>query len=188
MTHKQSIQQGVGLVEVMVSLLLLAVAVLAYAALQVQAIKSTDESLQRSQSLVMMRNLGEKVRTNPSAIMTYANQLNEAIKLPDNNCGLDGRIITVLCSPDQLAKAESYYFKEKLVNTGLKMTMYPCPTTREKTTDSIMYSYCLLSAWGDTTPTIAQATTQDSNGAESHDCISNNGSYLPKATCIMMEL
>ena len=41
-THQQ---QGVGLVEVMVALLLLAVGVMGFAALQMTAIKATDESL-----------------------------------------------------------------------------------------------------------------------------------------------
>ena len=47
-------QQGFGLIEVMVSLLILAIAVLGFAAMQGQAIKATDESLERTQSLVMM--------------------------------------------------------------------------------------------------------------------------------------
>lgn len=61
-------QQGFGLIEVMVSLLILAVAVLGFTAMQGQAIKATDESLERTQSLVMMRNMGEKIRLNPTEI------------------------------------------------------------------------------------------------------------------------
>ena len=38
-------QKGVGLIEVMVAVLILAVAVLGFSALQMQAVKATDESL-----------------------------------------------------------------------------------------------------------------------------------------------
>ena len=43
-------QAGVGLIEVMVALLLLAVAVLGFSAMQMSAIKATDESLMRTRS------------------------------------------------------------------------------------------------------------------------------------------
>ena len=48
---KLSSQQGVGLIEVMVALLLLAVAVLGFSALQMNALNATDESLVRSRAM-----------------------------------------------------------------------------------------------------------------------------------------
>jgi type IV pilus assembly protein PilV len=69
-------QTGVGLIEVMVALLLLTVAVLGYSALQGQAIKATNESFERTQSLVMMRNIAEKIHANPDSISIYKTQIN----------------------------------------------------------------------------------------------------------------
>lgn len=43
-------QQGIGLIEVLVALLLLAVAVLGFSAMQITAIKATDETILRSQA------------------------------------------------------------------------------------------------------------------------------------------
>lgn len=189
-------QSGVGLVEVMVALLLLMVAVLGYSALQGQAIKVTNESLERSQSLVMMRTIAEKIHANPSAITTYENSLNivGTPTSPSKLCGLDGIAVTALCQPAELAAAESFKIRSELQNYDFQIQMHPCPNTGGTGTNAaanIMYSYCLISAWGDTTPTIG--TNKDT------DCLTKRvikdgaleeagGSYHPKATCMMMEI
>lgn len=189
-------QSGVGLVEVMVALLLLMVAVLGYSALQGQAIKVTNESLERSQSLVMMRTIAEKIRANPSAIVTYETALNSSTSptAPASLCGLDGTAVTALCEPEELATAESYKVRTELQNYDFQIQMHPCPNTGGTGADAatnIMYSYCLISAWGNTTPTIG--TNKDT------DCLTKRvikdgaleeagGSYHPKATCMMMEI
>lgn len=63
-------QQGVGLIEVLVAVLLLSIAVLGFSALQVQAISATDESLVRTKSLTIIRNLAEVMRAYPEAYVT----------------------------------------------------------------------------------------------------------------------
>lgn len=63
-------QHGVGLVEVLVAVLLLAVAVLGFSALQVRAVSATDESLVRTKSLTLVRNLAEVMRAYPDAYVT----------------------------------------------------------------------------------------------------------------------
>lgn len=190
-------QIGVGLIEVMVALLLLMVAVLGYSALQGQAIKVTNESLERSQSLVMMRTIAEKIHANPSAISIYESSLNASgvPSAPSKLCGLDGVIVTTLCTPAELAIAESFKVKSELQNYDFQIQMHPCPNTGGTGTDAatnIMFSYCLISAWGNTNPTIG------TNGQE--DCLTarvigkNNsvetagGNYHAKATCMMMEI
>ncbi|MEC5210028.1 type IV pilus assembly protein PilV [Psychrobacter sp. PL15] len=63
-------QRGVGLVEVLVAVLLLSVAVLGFSALQMRAITATDESLVRTRSLTLVRNLAEVMRAYPEAYVT----------------------------------------------------------------------------------------------------------------------
>lgn len=63
-------QHGVGLVEVLVAVLLLSVAVLGFSALQMRAISATDESLVRTKSLTVVRNLAEVMRAYPEAYVT----------------------------------------------------------------------------------------------------------------------
>ncbi len=190
-------QIGVGLVEVMVALLLLAVAILGYSALQGQAIKATNESFERSQSLVMMRNIAEKIHANPSAIETYETELNNmsAVTAPSTQCGLDGVAITTLCTPTQLAEAESYKIKFDLQNYDFQIQMHPCPNTGgtgSNPASNIMYSYCLISAWGSTTPTIGTDADVDCLGsrvvAEDDSVTQVGGNYYPKSTCMLMEI
>ena len=66
----RSDQSGVGLVEVLVAVLLLSIAVLGFSALQVRAVSATDESLVRTKSLSIVRNLAEVMRTYPDAYVT----------------------------------------------------------------------------------------------------------------------
>lgn len=63
-------QHGVGLIEVMVAVLLLSIAVLGFSALQVQAVSATDESLVRTKSLTVVRNMAEIMRAYPEAYVT----------------------------------------------------------------------------------------------------------------------
>ena len=193
----KSTQTGVGLIEVMVALLLLAVAILGYSALQGRAIKATNESFERSQSLVMMRNIAEKIHANPSAIATYAAQLNvEAVPTaPGNQCGLNGVAVTTLCTPAQLAEAESYKVRSDLQNYDFQIQMHPCPNTGgtgATAATNIMFSYCLISAWDDTTPTIGTDEETDCLTAQvvdAEDVVKQaGGSYHSKATCMMMEI
>ncbi|WP_350655537.1 type IV pilus modification protein PilV [Psychrobacter sp. S1-30-MNA-CIBAN-0213] len=189
-------QKGVGLIEVMVALLLLTVAVLGYSALQGQAIKITNESLERSQSLVMMRTIAEKIHANPSAITTYADELTDtgAVTIPSDLCGLDGQAVTTLCDPEELAEAESYKVKAELQNYDFQIQMHPCPNTGgtgSNVQNNIMYSYCLISAWGDTTPTIGTDSEQDcltERVVDEGKVEEAGGSYYSKSTCMMMEI
>lgn len=192
----KSAQIGVGLIEVMVALLLLMVAVLGYSALQGQAIKTTNESLERSQSLVMMRTIAEKIHANPSAIATYESSLNVSgvPSAPSKRCGLDGVVVTTLCTPAELAAAESFKIRSELQNYDFQIQMHPCPNTGGtgvNASTNIMFSYCLLSAWGNTTPTIGTNADVDcltSRVANNNVVEVAGGSYHPKSTCMMMEI
>ena len=189
-------QIGVGLIEVMVALLLLAVAVLGYSALQGRAIKATNEAYERSQSLVMMRNIAEKIHANPSAIATYETEINnvDSTNAPTRQCGLDGVAVTTLCTATELAVAESYKIKMDLQNYDFQIEMHPCPNTGGTGSDAatnIMFSYCLVSAWGDTTPTIGNDEDVDClterviNGDDIEEA---GGNYHSRSTCMMMEI
>ena len=68
--NKLTSQRGVGLIEVLVAVLLLSVAVLGFSALQMRAITATDESLVRTKSLTLVRNLADIMRAYPAAYVT----------------------------------------------------------------------------------------------------------------------
>ena len=57
-------QKGVGMMEVLVAMVILSIAILGFVALQVRATAATDEALNRSDSLVILNGLAEKIRIN----------------------------------------------------------------------------------------------------------------------------
>ena len=64
-------QIGVGMVEVLVALILLAIGVLGYSALQLRAIDAGDEALVKSQSVMLLRGLTESIRVNTQGQGSY---------------------------------------------------------------------------------------------------------------------
>ncbi|MFW2176591.1 MULTISPECIES: type IV pilus modification protein PilV [unclassified Moraxella] len=195
-------ERGMGLMEVLVALLILAIAILGFSALQLQSVKATSESVDRSQTLLLMRSFAERVRANPSAIADYktafnsfeAGTLTEPTKLCQPTTNSNG-----LCTASELATADVWRLTRQLNATGLTMDLQPCPSTGGAGTNAatnVMYSYCLITAWGQTNPTIG-SDTDPSDG--SMDCltprdatdanaIKSGGTYHPKATCMFMEV
>ena len=72
-------QQGVGLVEVLVALLLLAVAVLGFSALNMVSVKATDDSVLIANANTVMRGLSEDLRLNPNNITSYQQDIQNVL-------------------------------------------------------------------------------------------------------------
>ena len=68
---RYSNQQGVTLVEVLVSMFLLGIAVIGFVALQVRALSATSESSYRSQAMSIAQDLSERMRANYGKIAKY---------------------------------------------------------------------------------------------------------------------
>lgn len=192
-------QQGVGLVEVMVSLLILSVAILGFIAMQLQSLKATSESIDRTQALTIMRSFAERIRTNSSVMDTYATAFHQikdsSFSQPSKLC-LPSDSNPTKCTAEQLANADAWQFKQQLDGFGMTMDLLPCPSSGGGTSTNIMYSYCLIAAWEDTTPTIGSdndpsdgamdcLTQRDASNA---DAVKTGGTYHPKATCVFMEV
>ena len=91
-------QKGVGLLDILVALLLLAIAVLGFVALQLRAVEATAEGANRIQAMNIARDLAEKMRINSSAAAILAYQTNLAsttsqASTPATNC------YTAFCAP-----------------------------------------------------------------------------------------
>lgn len=194
-------QQGMGIIEVLVALLLLAVAILGFSAMQLQSVRSTTEAVDRTQALQLMRGLAEKIRANPAAIDTYAEQMNKvadkSITQPTKSCGSAN-----LCNTTELAASDVYSLKQQMDNMGITMDMQPCPSTGgvdakgKQKSENVMYSYCLITAWGRTNPSIGPDDNPDDGtmdcltprNASNASAIQTGGMYHPKATCMFMEV
>ncbi|WP_243443380.1 type IV pilus modification protein PilV [Psychrobacter sp. JCM 18903] len=138
----ENTQAGVGLIEVMVALLLLAVAVLGFSAMQMSAIKATDESLMRTRSLAIMRGGAETMRTNPSGIAAFKTAINGS----SDSVTVDSKVITksscvtsantaptaaASCTINQLATRDGLLLKSYASANDINIGMAPngCPGT-----------------------------------------------------------
>lgn len=163
-------QQGIGLVEVMVALLLLAVAVLGFSALQMSAVKATDESLMRTRTLAIMRSGAETMRAHPQAIDEFVSVLNDnaAPAAADLGSCLGG----VSCTPAQIARKDASILKQFANSQNIRLALRECPGTALG-----QVRHCMIASWGGTAADFG-------DGA---NCADANGSQRSGATCFIME-
>lgn len=94
-------QKGIGLIEVLIALLVVAIGVLGYAGLQLRALDSTTEAYTRSQATSIAQAAVERIIANPRAAPDYATTTNWPTGAPaaaiDTTCN-DGD-----CTPTQIA-------------------------------------------------------------------------------------
>lgn len=183
----QSNQAGVGLIEVMVSLLLLAVAVLGFSAMQMSAVKATDESLMRTRALTIIRGGAETMRTNPSGIAAFKAAVNgtsdsisvDGSAITKNSCMNHTSTAPVLadfCTINQLATRDGLLMKSYAVANDVNIGMVPngCPGT-----SGSQEIQCFVASWGDTTVELSDSA--------SDACANANGSYKNGAECFIVE-
>lgn len=178
-------QKGVGMVEVLVALLLLALGVLGYAAMQIRAVEATGSALTRSHSMILLRGLAEEIR-----VMNAADQANYTAAVhgyaamttltaaPTPNC------FSADCTAAQVATFNAYRKGLAALQSGIHIDMYACPLTAASAGPpaalaTTVSRQCLVAAWGRTTPTVGTTAATD--------CMTETGIYHPKATCLMLE-
>ena len=182
-----NLQRGVGLVEVMVALLLLAVAVLGFSAMQLSAVKATDESLMRTQSISAIKSLSESMRILPHSSPIYRKQINDIYKGSTNdenfisayctnantyaasaiNCS------TTNCTSEQTVKYNVGAIVKSACSKDIILNIEICPKT-----GGVNERQCIIAAWNQTKPTMVD---------EKSSCTDASGSYKPAASCFIME-
>ena len=143
-------QRGVGLVEVLVAMLLLAIGVFGFVALQARATAATTEALKRADALVIMQGLAERMRLNP--------QGNYQVPAANKNC------LTQICKPNDQAQDDLNFFQNQASSQGITLRTMACPQTSIEQPRT-----CLISSWDKTTnPTtdcLVSGTSQYIDGA-----------------------
>lgn len=178
-------QRGVGLMEVLVALLLLAIGVLGFALLQVRAIDASIEASKRIQAMNLARDIAERVRANQKGLTkdievttggktevykayVKAFQGKEYLQSYDySNCFGTA----AACNSEEFAKQDANQALYKAYLIGMKVGMDTCPGT------VLRSRYCIYVAWDETSP---------KNGTGDDDCTSS-GSYRSNSKCIVME-
>ena len=170
-------QQGVGLIEVLVALLLLAVGVLGYSILQIRAVDASSEALSRSQGMLIVRSLAENMRANPAAQSNYPavvrgyTNITAAPTAPTPSCSNN------LCTPAQMARFDAFMAARSAFEIGMNVTMSACPGVGS----APIQRQCLFIAWGNTTLSATGTAADVSN------CMNTSGVYINGSNCLMME-
>ncbi|MFV5264149.1 type IV pilus modification protein PilV [Acinetobacter courvalinii] len=164
----QSYQRGVGLVEVLVALVLLAIVVLGFVALQIRAIAASHEAGRNIQAMNIARDLSERIRVNRDGLLDYKTiDSNQAVQ----DCA-SGSGLASFCNTKQMAQYDYKQISNKANEIGMQLAILDCqgsPTLKRK---------CIYVAWEGTTAT---------NGTASTDC-TNGAAYIPEAKCIIVEV
>lgn len=161
-------QQGMGLLEVLIALLLLAVAVLGFSAMQMRAIQATDETLVRSDAMVIIRNLSEDLRHYPTSDQKqrYINAISSS-NTTTINCN------TSQCNEEQQVNYNVRQAIKLAEESGIKLNAQSCNTGARE-----INKVCLIASWDATEPKMAD---------ETNACADAEGTYKPNTSCIIME-
>lgn len=171
-------QRGAGLMEVLISLLVLAIGVLGFIALQYRAVEATSESTYRIQAINIARDFAERVRVNRGMVGeadakgkyasdTYMGEISDPAKQKSStkDCFASN------CTTSELADFDVAQVTTRAQSAGMSMNVIPCQGNSDGRS-------CVYVAWGDTSAT---------NGTGTGDC-TNSTSYNPRSTCLIMEL
>jgi type IV pilus assembly protein PilV len=161
-------QMGVGLVEVLVALVILAIAILGFVALQVRALSSSQEASLNVQAMTLARDLSERIRMNREGLNDY-----EAVASPPTQCA------TEFCTPAQMAQYDFNQVRLKAQRVAMAINIVDC----EMGHSSAARRKCIYVAWGDTEPTAESAAASE----PSKTACTIGTAYRSGAQCVMME-
>lgn len=157
-------QKGIGLVEVLVALVLLAIAILGFTALQLRSVAASIEAGNNVHATNLARDMAERMRVNRDGVKTYGATYVRA--KGSKNCAQTG----VVCTVAEMAAYDFRIVQAKAQALGMDMSIRTCPAT--------VKLHCIYIAWDNTTPT--------DGGNADRDC-TNGTAYHPNAKCVMLE-
>lgn len=158
-------QRGVGLMEVLVALVILSIAILGFAALQLRAVSASLEAGNNIHATNLARDLAERMRLNRSGFATYRGATtNVEVNEASTTCE------TAACGDVALAQYDLSQVRKKATDAGMQITIQDCQ-------GSTLARSCIYVSWDDTEP-------RDGSGA--NDC-TNGTRYRTNAKCIIME-
>lgn len=134
-------QNGVGLMEVIVAMLLLSVAVLGFVLLQYRSLEMGEQALRRIEAVNLARNLSERMYFNRAA--TY-----KSIASTDTT-----KCLNTYCSADEFAKKDIADVGEIAKAKNMTIAVLSCPDTKN-------LRNCIYVAWDETK--VSQSDSDDS--------------------------
>lgn len=154
-------QNGVGLMEVIVAMLLLGVAVLGFALLQYRSLNMGEQALRRIEAVNIARNLSERMYFNRA--VTY-----KGIASTDT-----AKCLNTYCSADDFAKKDIADVGEIAKAKNMTIAVLSCPDTKNSRN-------CIYVAWDETK--VSQSDSDDSACTDA-----TKFKYKSGAHCIVVE-
>lgn len=179
---KITTQQGVGLVEVLVALILLSIGVLGFSMLQIRAMDASLDASKRIQAMNLARDLSERMRANKSGLSksitvtenevdklvdAYSNAMSGKYYIASHTPGCSG---TSKCSSENFAQEDVNQILYRAYTSGMKIALNACPGAMS------LDRFCVYVAWGETVP----------KDGGTNACTSA-GSFLSDSKCVVLE-
>ena len=168
--------RGLSLIEVLVALLVLGIGVMGYAALQLKAVRMTEDTYARSQAMAIAQDMMERIRANVDALTDYTGADWAAAASPYTDvCTVTSGVDTATpCTPAQVA-ADDVHESARMASSMLpagKIAVTPC----DKLT-------CVVVAWNQTTASLWNSST----GTGCNQTEISNGQRGTNADCVIVE-
>ncbi len=121
---KRSHQRGITLIESLVSIVVLAVAVLGMLGVQLRTLADTQVGVRRSQAVRLIEDFGERFKSNPFAFDNLTSYVSGWTDVPTGTSCL-----TASCTPAQLAAWDVQQWKQSIGNTlpGAQASIFLLP-------------------------------------------------------------
>lgn len=139
-------QKGVGLIEILASMLILAIAVLGFVALQYRSLEVASEALKRVEAINLARNLAERIYVNKSAYLDYQDVASSA--------GSTSSCLNVGCDDGSFAAKDMADITTQAEVSNMKVGVDVCPDTSNG-------RQCVFVAWDDTEAEKGSCTETD---------------------------
>ncbi len=160
-------QRGVGMMEVLVALFILAIGVLGFSVLQLRALQATAEATDRTMAMTIARDLTDRMRVNRLALADYTAAINTTSSTTIRSCVGAARTYTPDCDAKAMAAYDVSQIKIKAAELGQNIVMKRCDGSART---------CVYVAWGQT----------ELDADDVSQCM-EDGIYKPDAQCLVME-
>lgn len=164
-----SFQKGVGMIEIIVSILVLAIAILGFMALQYRSVELAAEAMQKVEAVNLARNLSERIYVNRTVYADASGLLAEG----DVSDCLSTDNTVVECDPADFMAKDIADVKSIAESKAMDINLLTCPDTDNNRA-------CIYVAWDETN---AAQGSEDDNACTASD----NFAYYPESKCIVIE-
>jgi len=169
------VQKGVGLMEVLVALVILAIGVLGFSALQLKGMEAAQEANEQAIAVNLARDLAERMRVNRSALSQYATFINskeegESSCTSTTSVGTGAASVQIPnCNASAMAKHDVGEIIARAKDLGQTIIVRGCVKSNLS---------CIYVAWGNTSITSTDVSA----------CINETtGTYRSDAQCLVLE-